>query len=129
MMTQKVTKPAILLDMKWNRIRINKETLYLLGKPKYIEILVSPKNRGFIVRSAPDGKNSHAITTSHLTNKNGFELSSCAFIREIQNITDTVESPMSYRIHGTMNPEGNAAVFLIDDAVPLHRRKDDILYA
>ena len=42
MMNTAVT-PSILIDIKKNRIRIHKNTIHALGDPKYVLLLVNPK--------------------------------------------------------------------------------------
>lgn len=122
-------QPAICLDLKWSRLRIHRETLILLGKPKYIEILVSPKNKGVIIRVASDGKNSHLVNPKQLKDKQCYELHSREFFREIKKVTDMLDPSNSYRIKGSLNSEGNAAYFSIKDAVLLNPRKDTSSYA
>ncbi len=122
-------QPAICLDLKWSRLRIHRETLLLLGKPKYIEILVSPKNKGVIIRAATGGKNSHIVNSKQLEDKQCYELHSRDFFREIQKITNILDSSNSYRIKGGLNSEGTAACFSLNDATLLNPGKETSSYA
>ena len=122
--------PSICIDMKKGRMRIHKETLYLLGEPKYIEILVNPKKKGFIVRNSAGGKNSHSVELAKLIEvRQCYELYSRQFIREINTLSDSLKKTKSYRITGHLNLERNAAFFSLDDATVIDNGKDVALYA
>ena len=123
-------QPSICIDMKKGRVRIHKETLYMLGEPKYIEILVNPKKGGFIIRTSAGGKNSHTVELEKLVEiKQCYELYSRPFIREIRTLDDSLKTTRSYRISGYLNPERTAAFFSLDDATVIDNGKDAVLYA
>ncbi len=57
------SKPAILIDLKKYRIRIHKNTLYLLGNPEYIMFLVNPSDRIIAIRcGTKSDRYAHRIT-------------------------------------------------------------------
>lgn len=123
-------KPSICIDLKKGRVRIHKDTLYLLGCPQYIELLVNPKNKGFIVRSADNGKNSHPVRLKKCgRDKKCYELYSRNFIREINRVADLMEKENSYRITGNLNTDRTAAFFCLDNASLIEAGKDTELYA
>ena len=122
--------PSVCIDLKKHRLRIHKKTLSMLKNPKYIEILVNPKKKCFIVRAASDSKNAHHIMFDQLPkDKQYYELNSRTFINEIQNICNNLESFSSYRIIGHLNSDKNAACFSLDKAIVTSYGKDTTLYA
>lgn len=129
-MTNRINEcPSICIDLKKSRIRIHQKTLHLLSDPDYIEILVNPSSRCFIIRKATKRKNSHCTITNRLPGgKQCFELYSREFIQEIQTVTNGLKSFRSYKITGKINSERTAAVFSLDNALPVETGKENDLY-
>jgi YbbR domain-containing protein len=118
-MTDKTEKrPSICIDLKKSRIRIHKETLRMLQNPDYIEILVNPKKKSFVIKTSSYRKNAHRVEMDRLTtDKHCYELYSREFMTEIQTVSKTLEHSKSYRITGTLNREKDAACFFLEQAV------------
>ena len=97
----KILKPAILIDLKKPLIRIHKDTLYSIGNPEYILLLVNPKERSFAI-SASDRTDpkSHHISKGSLVNKKSFELYSTALVKSLQNLCLDWQDDKAYRIYG-----------------------------
>jgi hypothetical protein len=53
--------PSILIDIKINRIRIHKKTIHALGDPKYVLLLVNPKEATVGVLCSGRERNAHRI--------------------------------------------------------------------
>lgn len=121
-------RPVICIDLKKNRIRIYKKTFSQMRYPDYIEILVNPKKKSFILKTAPNRKNAHKVMVGSDVGK-GNELYSSSFMREVLTITDKLELSRSYRIEGILSPARDAACFYLDDAILIEPEKEDENYA
>lgn len=129
-MTNRISEyPSICIDLKKSRIRIHQKTLHLLSDPDYIEILVNPSSRCFVIRKSTRRKNSHCTMNNRLPgDKQCFELYSREFIQEIRTVTNGFESFKSYKIIGIINPDRTAAIFSLDSALPIDVGKGKDLY-
>lgn len=116
---------AISLDWRKNRIRIFKETLYEMGKPEYICLLVNPDTRTIAVKgtSISDGI-THSVNWDALQKERSYELYSHAFLSRLFNINNSWDEEHSYRIYGKVNPALQIAEFKIDDAVKISEEGD-----
>lgn len=71
----KILKPTILVDLKRPLIRIHKDTLYSIGNPEYILLLVNPTEYSLaILPSDRSDTKAHHISKGSLVNKKSFEL-------------------------------------------------------
>lgn len=109
---------AISLDWKKCRIRVFKETLYQIGQPDYICLLVNPKTRMIAVQqTTKDTTFSQKVNWVLLKKDRSMELYSAAFVSRIFNLNENWDDRHSYRIRGKVNKELNIAEFCINDAV------------
>lgn len=122
--------PSVCIDLKKSRVRIHKKMIHQMNDPQYIELLVNPKKKCFIVRIAPERKTSHRIMIDMLAEKQQCcELYSREFIREIQKVGKNLRSLQSYRIIGRFSADRSAARFILKDAQLIETGKEDVLYA
>lgn len=111
-MKNNVYKPTILIDTKKYLIRIHKQTLYMLGNPNYIELLVNPETLYVAVRTSETRTNfSHKINWSKLCGKNSYEIISKILIARLINICGTLQSVGSYKIIGNYSCDENIVCF------------------
>lgn len=111
---------AILLDWKKSRIRIYKETIYQIGKPNNICLLVNPKNMTIAIQAVPYAVGiTHKIDWEKLKSARSIELYSKAFLSRLFNLKMGWDTEHSYRIYGKVNHQFNVAEFNITDAVSL----------
>lgn len=111
-MKNNVCKPTILIDTKKSLIRIHKKTLYMLGSPAYIELLINPKTLYVAVRaSETKTKFSHKINWNMLCGKNSYEIISKILIARLINICETLQIKGSYKIIGNYSSDENIACF------------------
>lgn len=111
-MKNNVCKPTILIDTKKSLIRIHKQTLYMLGSPAYVELLVNPEKLYVAVRTSEIKTNSsHKINWRMLCGKNSYEIISKILIARLINICETLQSVGSYKIIGNYSFDENIASF------------------
>ena len=105
-------KPTILIDTKKSLIRIHKQTLYMLGSPAFIELLVNPQTLYVAVRASEIKTNfSKKINWSMLCGKNSYEIISKILIVRLINICETLQFEGSYKIIGNYSFSENIACF------------------
>ncbi len=100
-MENKARDPSILIDIKRSRVRIHKQTLYMLGMPDYIELLVNPDRLLIAIRASKLRTSiAHKINWNKLCSKNSFEIFSKCFIMRLTEICASINSERSYRLIG-----------------------------
>lgn len=108
---------AITIDPKKNRIRMFKSMLHLLDEPNYIQLLVNPEQKLFVIRSiekeAPYAQtfkvNKHVQNTD-----NSYELYSGTLITKLCVILGITDVSCSYRMTGTVVLAQKMAAFSFD---------------
>ena len=122
--------PSVCIDLKKGRVRIHRKTIHKMMNPEYIELLVNPGKRCFIIRSAPDRKNSHRVKIGRISDdKKSYELYSREFIREIQKVDSNLKSAESYRIYGRLSLDRTAVFFALKNAELINSGKESGFYA
>ena len=101
--------------MKKNRIRIHQKTLEVLKNPKYVYLLINPKNSG-IALCACSGTDRDAIRLKQGTDRD-CEIYSTELMDEIMRIGNRLDSHGSYRLLGQQKDDGRMVVFRMDDAI------------
>lgn len=115
------SKPAILIDLKKKRIRIHKQTLYLLGNPDYISLLVNPDERVIAVcRGSRSDHLSHHINWKAIVNKKSYELYSTNLLHSLRDISIDWQDNQSYRIYGEIIPNQGIAQFRMNDSISMN---------
>lgn len=118
---------AILLDWRKNRIRIYKETLYQLGKPSNICLLVNPEKMTIAIKATEYNEGiTHKVDWDNLTGERCFELYSKPFLVKLFNLKNDWDDEHNYRIHGIVNKKMGIAEFKINDAVSLEDYNGEI---
>lgn len=119
-MNDKDNQIVIVLDWKKSRIRIYKETLYQIGKPDNICLLVNPETMTIAVQAAPCSVGvTHKLDWKKLQGARSIELYSRAFLSRLFNMKLDWNAEHSYRIYGKVNHRMNVAEFKIADAISL----------
>jgi hypothetical protein len=114
------SKPAILIDLKKYRIRIHKNTLYLLGNPEYIMFLVNPSDRIIAIRcGTKSDRYAHRINWESITNRKSYELYSSIFVQALKKICAEWQGTRSYRIYGEIIPNVGIAQFRMSDSIAI----------
>lgn len=114
-------RPAILIDLKKDRIRIYKRTLHAIGDPKYILLLVNPEDRTIvIVPSDRDDQRAFRLPQARFDDKQCFELHSKALVRNLRSMCNDWIDDYSYRIYGEVVKNEGIAQFCISESMPTY---------
>ena len=112
--TSRITYVSI--DFKRSRVRIYKESLHLIGDPKYIQLMVNVDQRLVAIRGIDrDTRGSHAHKINHtkFNSEMCFEIYSQSFVSNLRSAFDGFEGDCTYRLTGTAFPNDRAVVFEI----------------
>lgn len=113
-------KPALCLDFKQDRIRIHKPTLYLLGNPTHINLLVNPQKKEIGVKtSSKDDHLSLKVNQKSVASDGCFELYSKILMDTLIALYGGWKSNHSYRIYGRFDDKTQVTVFSAADSVLL----------
>lgn len=121
MSKNKTLKPAILVDLKKYLIRIHKDTLYSIGNPEYVLLLVNPNERTLaVLPSDRSDTKAHHISKSSIINKKSFEIYSTSLIQNLQNLCRDWENNKAYRIYGDIVPSQDIIRFKMSEAFSIN---------
>ena len=110
--------PAISLDLNKSRIRIHKQTLRLLEKPNYIQILVNPDKKTIAIKKCQkEAEQSHHIIYKEQTD---CEFYSKELLQRISTVNSELNEGTTYRAHGQIFSKEKLAVFYMQDFVPVN---------
>ena len=113
-------KPIICIDRKKERIRIHRQTLNLMGRPEYIQLLVNPEQGMFALRGSFKGDHlAHRIRKSFFTSDNCYEIYSKHLMQQLVRVNSELLEDQSYRIYGEMVPMAGIARFNLHNLVLL----------
>ena len=103
---------TIAVDLKKYRIRIHRNTLALLGTPKYIQLLVSPSAKMMAIQGVDTRTRfTHRVNLSALRPDNSHEIYSSLFVSQLLALVTDLDAKCTYRLSGEIIAEENAAVF------------------
>jgi len=112
MSKNKILKPAILVDLKNPLIRIHKDTLYSIGNPEYILLLVNPEEHSLaVLPSDKSDTKAHYVFKNSFNNKKSVELYSTSLIKNLRNLCKDWVDNKAYRIYGEAVPNQNIIRF------------------
>ena len=117
-----LTEISMTIDMKKDRIRIHKNTLYALGNPRRIQLLVHPSEPTIIVRCPQKGEpfgQEEKVVFDKPGNQGTFQLYSKELINRLCRIYPCFEKQQVYRLYGTVKQELHAAFFTFDHIQPV----------
>ena len=102
---------TIAVDLKKYRIRIHRNTLALLGTPKYIQLLVSPSAKMMAIQGVDTRTRfTHRVNLSALRPDNSYEIYSSLFVSQLLALVTDLDAKCTYRLTGEIITEENAAV-------------------
>lgn len=105
---------SISIDLKKDRIRIHRTTLYKLGNPKLIQLLLSPECKVAIVaveKKVPGGQEIE-VNLDKLPPEISFEVYSGLLIERMREAKpELLHDGSVYRLTGTVNKAKNIAMF------------------
>ena len=105
---------TISVDLKKSRIRIHRDTLHILGNPKYIQLLVDPEKMNVAVKAVDasiPGDQIHTVYQRIILSDNSYEIYSKAFIKKLYEINSELDPKYSYRMSGKVLAAHRVAVF------------------
>ena len=103
---------TIAVDLKKYRIRIHRNTLALLGTPKYIQLLVSPSAKMMAIQGVDTRTRfTHRVNLSALRPDNSYEIYSSLFVSQLLALVTDLDAKCTYWLTGEIITEENAAVF------------------
>lgn len=110
------SNPAITMavDTKKYGIRIHKPLFRQLGEPRYIQLLVNPKEGVVAVQTVEKempGGESHRIAQKRMQSEHSYEIYSRSFIRKLREVEPGIEDGGAYRLAGRFIPSHKTAVF------------------
>lgn len=113
---------SISIDLKKNRIRIHRTTLYKLGNPKFIQLLLSPECKVAIKaveRKVPGGQEIE-VNLDKLPPEISFEVYSGLLIERMREAKpELLHDGNVYRLTGTVNKEKKIAMFPTENMLRL----------
>ena len=105
-------KKGFAVDLKKYRIRIHRNTLALLGTPKYIQLLVSPSAKMMAIQGVDTRTRfTHRVNLSALRPDNSYEIYSSLFVSQLLALVTDLDAKCTYLLTGEIIAEENAAVF------------------
>lgn len=107
----------ISIDLKKFRIRVHKESLHLIGDPKYIQFLVNINNRLVAIRAVEKEQvdlQTHRVDQTRMESDFSFEIYSRPFIERLCKEFDCFKEGNTYRLTGTAIQSERIAVFPLD---------------
>lgn len=78
--------PMIVIDSKNSRIRIHRNTLHLLGDPKYIQLLVNPQQLTLAILPSQELKTANAVRWDRIAERKSCELYSKVKVSRRQGV-------------------------------------------
>lgn len=102
------------IDFKRSRVRIHKESLHLIGDPKYIQLLVNVEQCRVAIRGIDAdtrGSDAHRINHARFNSEFGFEIYSRSFVSKLRSAFSGFEEDCTYRLSGIVYPNERAVVF------------------
>ena len=113
--------PMLVVDFKYNIIRIHRSTLDALGNPRYIEILVSPRQAKIAIRAQEKQTiTSQKVNLESLLLQRSIQLYSTDLVRELLEINPSWEDEQIYRMEGVLIDSENIVMFDGSDSELIH---------
>lgn len=106
---------SLSVDLKKFRLRIHKTTLSQLGQPRYIQLLVSPKEKVIAIRGLEERcKEAHNVSFTRMKPDNSFELYSKQLVITLMSLLPDLEKNFTYRLTGEVHTDEKVAFFPLD---------------
>lgn len=104
------------VDLKKFCIRVHKPCYRMLGEPRYIQLLVNPKDMVVAIRGvekALSHDSIHKINEKRMLSGNSYEIYSRTFVRKLCEIADGIDEGFSYKLSGEGFPDKKTVVFYL----------------
>ena len=104
-----------IFNKRWNRIRIKRSTIFAIGYPKRVRILIHPEKKQFVIQPCNNYETLSFKIPKDLNNdQHGFELSSMQLM-DLLSQTMNWDWNKSYRVYGYYVEKENVIVFPLTD--------------
>ena len=113
MATEQQNNVLLTIDPRKSRIRLHKTTLHALGDPKFIQFLISQKQRNFAIRAVD----------KEFTD-DSYEVFSTMLVNKLCDVLGIVNMKSSYRLSGCIIPEQNMALFSFSSLRKIDLKED-----
>ncbi len=113
-------KPSLAIDFKRSRIRIHKQTLYLLGRPDYLQFLVNPGSHQLAIRSSSNHRDER-IRWNRIDENQCCEFYSKILMQRLHCVLFPTGDNILYKIYGQYSESENLVYFLADEAFPISK--------
>lgn len=118
----KIFKPGISFNLRKSLIRIHKDTLYSIGNPYYVLLLVNPNERTIAVHPTDSSDTrAHHISRSSIINGKSFEIYSMPLVKNLLELCPNWEQDKTYRIAGEKVPNQAIVIFKMTDAISIYK--------
>lgn len=105
------------IDLKKFRIRVHKESLHLIGDPKYIQFLVNISSRLVAIRAVEKEQvdlQAYRVDQNRMESDFSFEIYSRPFIKRLCKEFECFDKGCCYRLTGTAVQSEKIAFFSVD---------------
>ena len=114
-------KPIMTIDLKKRRLRLYKHILRLLGDPDYVQFLVNPEKKCFLVRRGEETEPGSQKIYWTILNDNGqcCEFYSKPFVETLHSAFFDKDDEQTYRIIGDYHARRRFIAFDLEDSEPI----------
>ena len=108
----KCLSPVLVVDFKYNIIRIHRSTLLALGNPSFFDVLVSP-SQGKIGIRAQQSRTTTAqkVNTTSLELQRSIQLYSTNLVRQLLEINPEWDDEQIYKMEGVLIDSEDMVMF------------------
>ena len=108
----KCLSPVLVVDFKYNIIRIHRSTLLALGNPSFFDVLVSP-SQGKIGIRAQQSRSTTAqkVSTTSLEHQRSIQLYSTNLVRQLLEINPEWDDEQIYKMEGVLIDSEDMVMF------------------
>ena len=118
--TPKQMNPVICIDMKKKRLRIHRQTFYLLANPDYIQLLINPQTGILGIRGSFRGDHlAHRVKKHQVCDDNCYEIYSSVLFDKLKHLYPDLKDEQSYRISGRLIANVGLATFPMDERIAI----------
>ena len=110
---------VITIDPKQSRIRFYRTFLKELGKPQYVELMISPEKKILAVKKTDPHHYFTAKLNSHVKKEHCYELYCQNLIQELFKLLKWTDTSCSYKVIGTMDEATQTAYFNLTTATKI----------
>ncbi|SDB52046.1 hypothetical protein [Butyrivibrio sp. INlla16] len=113
--------PILVVDFKYNIIRIHRSTLMALGHPKFIELIVAPSKGIIGIRAeATLTPTAQRVNTDSLALQRSVQLYSTNLVRELLGLNPEWQNEQIYKMEGVLKDSERTVLFDISNSELVH---------